>query len=357
MNASKTRENGFSQEVIDSFRNGIPENWRDVIMQHYVAPSSISAESSMKPIESPKEIETKVDEKEGVNRVDEKEAVNRVDEKEVVNKVESKPSEAPNESEPKIEEDKKEEEEKEKEEVSNPTEPKPKQGAKKRKGSEFRPPRMVVLDAPVEKVCIDEELHVPVRRSSRHHQPPLPFWENSYMIYNERLGRSEVVIGPNSHVDMVDGRSSEREKHTKVEVQDDEDDEDEDVDVMGDDDVDESVDEDDSLIELKPKSKSSHPHPKSKSKSKSKPSSTSKSNPSGVQVSNSVQKKIRNTTSKSVSNTSTKTTSLSKSKSQMPRSKTVNKKAPPKELNVGFPFLVKPSGARKILTFFEKQFH
>ena len=168
MSEVKTRENGFNEEVINSFRNGIPENWRDVILKHHVALSSIPVESSMKFQDPPKETESKVEEKEPLGR-----------------------------------------------DVS-----KPKRQTKKRKGTEFRPPRMVVLDKPVEKVCIDEELNVPVRRSSRHHQPPLPFWENSYMIYNERLGRSEVVIGPNSHVEMVDGYSAKRGQQVKIEVED-----------------------------------------------------------------------------------------------------------------------------------------
>lgn len=279
MNEVKTRENGFNEEVIDLFRNGIPENWRDLILQHHVAPSSIPVESSMKFQEPPKEIESKEEKKEAVDRV----------------------------------------------------ESKPKRETKKRKRTEFRPPRMVVLDKPVETVCIDEELNVPVRRSSRHHQPPLPFWENSYMIYNERLGRSEVVIGPNSHVEMVDGHPAKQEQQPKIEVEDE--DEDEDEEEMEDNESDDSDDEDetDSIIESKPKPK---PKPKpsnrtSKLKSKSRLQTNT----------NSIQNSI--TVIKPTSKTKAKPKTVSKPKSEKPRkSATTVPKVPPKELHVHIsPFL------------------
>ena len=68
MSEVKTRENGFNEEVINSFRNGIPENWRDMILKHHVALSSIPVESSMKFQDPPKETESKVEEKEPLNR-------------------------------------------------------------------------------------------------------------------------------------------------------------------------------------------------------------------------------------------------------------------------------------------------
>ena len=209
----------------------------------------------------------------------------------------------------------------EEKEVLDRVEPKPKRETKKRKGAEFRPPRMVVLDKPVESVCIDEELNVPVRRSSRHHQPPLPFWENSYMIYNERLGRSEVVIGPNSHVEMVDGHPAKQEQQPKIEVED----EDEDEDEMEDEESDDSEDEDetDSMIE-----------PKSKPKSKPKPSNrTSKLKSKSRLQTNMNSIKNSNTVIKPTSKTKSKT--VSKPKSQNPRkSATTVPKVPPKELHV-----------------------
>lgn len=216
-----------------------------------------------------------------------------------------------------------------KKEALDRVESKPKRETKKRKGAEFRPPRMVVLDKPVESVCIDEELNVPVRRSSRHHQPPLPFWENSYMIYNERLGRSEVVIGPNSHVEMVDGHPAKQEQQPKIEVEDEEEEEDEDE--MEDEESEDSENEDetDSMIEPKPKAKA-------KAKEKAKPSNrTSKSksrlptNTNSIQNGNTVLKP----TSKSKSKAKSKT--VSKPKSQNPRkSATTVPKVPPKELHV-----------------------
>lgn len=287
MSEVKTRENGFNEEVINSFRNGIPENWRDVILKHHVALSSIPVESSMKFQDPPKETESKVEEKEPLDR-----------------------------------------------DVS-----KPKRQTKKRKGTEFRPPRMVVLDKPVEKVCIDEELNVPVRRSSRHHQPPLPFWENSYMIYNERLGRSEVVIGPNSHVEMVDGYSTKREQQVKIEVEDEEEDEEEEID--DDNEIDESEDEDedvdDSMIELKPKSKS-----KSKSKStnqslKPKPKSKSKSKLQTNILNIQIDKNNNNTIIKPTTKTKSKTVSKPKSQNSRKSTSTVPK-VPPKELHVSVSF-------------------
>lgn len=216
-----------------------------------------------------------------------------------------------------------------KKEALDRVESKPKRETKKRKGAEFRPPRMVVLDKPVESVCIDEELNVPVRRSSRHHQPPLPFWENSYMIYNERLGRSEVVIGPNSHVEMVDGHPAKQEQQPKIEVEDE--DEEEEEDEMEDEESEDSENEDetDSMIEPKPKAKA-------KAKEKAKPSNrTSKSksrlptNTNSIQNGNTVLKP----TSKSKSKAKSKT--VSKPKSQNPRkSATTVPKVPPKELHV-----------------------
>lgn len=218
-----------------------------------------------------------------------------------------------------------------KKEALDRVESKPKRETKKRKGAEFRPPRMVVLDKPVESVCIDEELNVPVRRSSRHHQPPLPFWENSYMIYNERLGRSEVVIGPNSHVEMVDGHPAKQEQQPKIEVEDEDEDEEEEEDEMEDEDSEDSENEDetDSMIEPKPKAKA-------KAKAKAKPSNrTSKSksrlptNTNSIQNGNTVLKP----TSKSKSKAKSKT--VSKPKSQNPRkSATTVPKVPPKELHV-----------------------
>ena len=206
---------------------------------------------------------------------------------------------------------------------------KPKRETKKRKGAEFRPPRMVVLDKPVESVCIDEELNVPVRRSSRHHQPPLPFWENSYMIYNERLGRSEVVIGPNSHVEMVDGHPAKQEQQPQIEVEDEEEEEDE----MEDEESEDSEDEDetDSMIEPKPKPKAKVKPSNRTSKSKSKSKSRLPTNTNSIQNSNTEIKP----TSKTKSKVKSKTKTVSKPKSQNPRkSATTVPKVPPKELHV-----------------------
>ena len=210
-------------------------------------------------------------------------------------------------------------------------ESKPKRETKKRKGAEFRPPRMVVLDKPVESVCIDEELNVPVRRSSRHHQPPLPFWENSYMIYNERLGRSEVVIGPNSHVEMVDGHPAKQEQQPKIEVEEDEEEEEEDE--MEDEESEDSEDEDetDSMIEPKPKPKAKVKPSNRTSKSKSKSKSRLPTNTNSIQNSNTEIKP----TSKTKSKVKSKTKTVSKPKSQNPRkSATTVPKVPPKELHV-----------------------
>lgn len=216
-----------------------------------------------------------------------------------------------------------------KKEALDRVESKPKRETKKRKGAEFRPPRMVVLDKPVESVCIDEELNVPVRRSSRHHQPPLPFWENSYMIYNERLGRSEVVIGPNSHVEMVDGHPAKQEQQPKIEVEEDEDEEDEMEDEESEDS--ENEDETDSMIEPKPKAKAkAKAKPSNRtSKLKSKSKSRLPTNTDSIQNGNTEIKP----TSKSKSKSKSKT--VSKPKSQNPRkSATTVPKVPPKELHV-----------------------
>ena len=212
-----------------------------------------------------------------------------------------------------------------KKEALDRVESKPKRETKKRKGAEFRPPRMVVLDKPVESVCIDEELNVPVRRSSRHHQPPLPFWENSYMIYNERLGRSEVVIGPNSHVEMVDGHPAKQEQQPKIEVEDEEEEEDEMEDEESEDS--ENEDETDSMIEPKPKAKAKAKVKASNRTSKLK--SRLPTNTNSIQNGNTVLKP----TSKSKSKSKSKT--VSKPKSQNPRkSATTVPKVPPKELQV-----------------------
>lgn len=214
-----------------------------------------------------------------------------------------------------------------KKEALDRVESKPKRETKKRKGAEFRPPRMVVLDKPVESVCIDEELNVPVRRSSRHHQPPLPFWENSYMIYNERLGRSEVVIGPNSHVEMVDGHPAKQEQQPKIEVEEEEEEEEEDE--MEDEESEDSEDEDetDSMIEPKPKAKPKAKPSNRTSKLKSK--SRLPTNTNSIQNGNTVLKP----TSKSKPKAKSKT--VSKPKSQNSRmSATTVPKVPPKELYV-----------------------
>ena len=222
-----------------------------------------------------------------------------------------------------------------KKEALDRVESKQKRETKKRKGAEFRPPRMVVLDKPVESVCIDEELNVPVRRSSRHHQPPLPFWENSYMIYNERLGRSEVVIGPNSHVEMVDGHPAKQEQQPKIEVEDE--DEEEDEDEMEDEESEDSENEDetDSMIEpklkakAKAKAKAKPSNRTSKLKLKSKSKSRLPTNTDSIQNGNTVLKP----TSKAKSKAKSKT--VSKPKSQNPRkSATTVPKVPPKELHV-----------------------
>lgn len=214
-----------------------------------------------------------------------------------------------------------------KKEALDRVESKPKRETKKRKGAEFRPPRMVVLDKPVESVCIDEELNVPVRRSSRHHQPPLPFWENSYMIYNERLGRSEVVIGPNSHVEMVDGHPAKQEQQPKIEVE--EEDEEEEEDEMEDEESEDSENEDetDSMIESKPKAKAKAKPSNRTSKLKSKSKSRLPTNTDSIQNGN--------TEIKPTSKSKSKTKTVSKPKSQNPRkSATTVPKVPPKELHV-----------------------
>ena len=218
-----------------------------------------------------------------------------------------------------------------KKEALDRVESKPKRETKKRKGAEFRPPRMVVLDKPVESVCIDEELNVPVRRSSRHHQPPLPFWENSYMIYNERLGRSEVVIGPNSHVEMVDGHPAKQEQQPKIEVEDEDEDEEEEEeeDEMEDEESEDSENEDetDSMIEPKPKAKAKAKPSNRTSKLKSKSKSRLPTNTDSIQNGN--------TEIKPTSKSKSKTKTVSKPKSQNPRkSATTVPKVPPKELHV-----------------------
>ena len=182
MNEQKSIENGFCQEIVLSCRDGIPQNWRDILSEKYCKSfESIANEQSM-----------------------------------MINELKRK-SESPlqdnqtNKS------------------VANTRSEKAASSKKKARTRSAYPTRTIVLEEPVERVEIDEELQIPVRRSSRHHQPPLPFWENSYMIYNERLGRSEVVIGPNSSVKGLgemekrrDGEAEDLAKESLKEVDEDE---------------------------------------------------------------------------------------------------------------------------------------
>ena len=181
MNEQKSIENGFCQEIVLSCRDGIPQNWRDILSEKHCKPfESVVNEQSMMVNELKKKNESPIQDNQ-------------------TNKT-----------------------------VTNTSSGKAASSKKKTRAGSAHPTRTIVLEEPEERVEIDEELHIPVRRSSRHHQPPLPFWENSYMIYNERLGRSEVVIGPNSSVKGLgevdrrsDGRAEDIAKESQKEVDDD----------------------------------------------------------------------------------------------------------------------------------------
>ena len=181
MNEQKSIENGFCQEIVLSCRDGIPQNWRDILSEKHCKPfESIVNEQSMMINELKKKSESPIQDNQ-------------------TNKT-----------------------------VTNTSSGKAASSKKKTRAGSAHPARTIVLEEPEERVEIDEELHIPVRRSSRRHQPPLPFWENSYMIYNERLGRSEVVIGPNSSVKGLgevdrrsDGKAEDIAKESQKEVDDD----------------------------------------------------------------------------------------------------------------------------------------